>query len=225
MTESLTDEMSEQEQRAIASQLSCPTGDKGVEVAEHMNETNHFINARAIEALSLVAGESIAEIGPANAKLSIPLVETLGADGSYIGIEMSPTMAEAARQTLVNSPCAVDIICGSCLEAEITTASLDAVIAVNVLYFIDDLPAFFAQLKGWLKPGGRVVFGVRSENTLKDIPFTQYKFAIRSIDDMTQALEQAGFSSVAANVYDEGKTPLGEVMIAVDSVILSATKA
>ncbi len=224
MSSSLINEMSEQEQQAVASQLSCPTGADGLEVAKHMNDTNDFISARSIEALALKAGESIVEIGPANGVLSRPLVDTLGASGHYMGVEMSSTMAKVAAETLADSACHVTIHCGNCLEVELEPASLDAVIAVNVLYFIDDLAGLFTHLLHWLKPGGRVVFGVRSDTALKQIPFTRYQFAIRSIDEMTQALAEAGFDDVQANIYDEGQVPLGEVMIPVDSVILSAHK-
>ena len=39
--------------------------------------------------------------------------------------------------------------------------------AVNVLYFIDDLSPLFRKIAALLKPGGRAVFDLRSADSLK----------------------------------------------------------
>ena len=52
---------------------------------------------RSIEMLAPKSCERIVEIGPGNGILSIPIVESLGKGGHYIGIEWSTDMA---RETL-----------------------------------------------------------------------------------------------------------------------------
>lgn len=212
--------MDEEKLKAVASQLSCPQGEGGVEIGNVMNKTNEFITARTIESVAPQAGEVIAEIGPGNGALSEATLNILGEQGKYYGIELSGTMAEEARQRLSGKPCAVEIINSDCLHADIADQSLDALFAINVLYFIENLDPFLQKIKGWLKPGGRVVFGVRSDKSLKALPFTEYGFNIRTPDEIKQALLRNGFTDVDSDYYDEGTVMLGELSIAVDSVII-----
>ena len=125
--------MDESELKAIASQLSCPDGEGGLEIGNKMNLLNHFITRRTLEALSPKRDEVIAEIGPGNGALSESLVETLGTNGKYYGIELSEVMAKEARQRLSEGDCAVEIICSDCANANIPKASLDGLMAVNLL--------------------------------------------------------------------------------------------
>lgn len=216
--------MNEKELCFIASQLSCPQGEAGVDVGNKMNELNRFLTSKTIENLSPKQGEFIAEIGPGNGALSGELLEALGAKGHYLGIELSETMAKEARQALSNKDCIASIVCGDCLDVDIEAESLDGVVAVNVIYFIEDLIPFFKRLATWIKSEGRIVFGVRSEKALKALPFTQYGFNIRCTDDIKRLMEEAGFVSIEISVYDEGEVPFGDIMIAVDSVIITGYK-
>ena len=216
--------MEEKELRSVASQLSCPEGELGLVVGDKMNVLNQFISNKTIEALSAKQGESIVEVGPGNGFLSIPLLDVLGKNGYYFGVEMSDLMAAEASRILSDKSCTVEILNGSCSEVYIKPSSIDGVIAINVLYFIEDLISFFKQLLSWVKPRGRVVFGVRSDRALNNLPFAQYGFNIRSTDEIEMLMEQAGFVSITSSVYDEGMTPFGDVDIPVDSVIIVGRK-
>lgn len=216
--------MSEQELRSIASQLSCPSGEVGLEVGNKMNELNEFITRKTIEAFSAQETESIVEIGPGNGCLSLPLIDAIGVDGHYCGIEMSDAMAAELNRTLSNTKCNVDVVYGDCLEVNLETESVDGILGVNVLYFIEDLGLFFRHISDWLKVGGRAVFGIRSDTALKGIPFTQYGFNIRTTDEIKSFMNEAGFGFVKSFRYDEGMSPFGDTMIPVDSVIIVGEK-
>jgi predicted TPR repeat methyltransferase len=97
---------------------------------------------------------------------------------------------------------------------------MDAVMAVNVLYFIDDLNSFFETIAGWLKPGARAVFGVRSPETIARMPFTQYGFNARCSDEIEALMRASGFNHVDIACYDEGLVSLGDIEIAMDSMII-----
>ena len=216
--------MNEQELRLIADQLSCPQGDTGVDVGNKMNELNRFLTQKTIESLSPKQGEYIAEIGPGNGALSEELLKALGVNGRYLGIELSETMAKEASAALSNNECKVSIICSDCLDINIEEESLDGILAVNVIYFIEDLLAVLKRLATWVKPGGKIVFGIRSEEALNAVPFTQYGFNIRSADSIMDLMKKAGFVSTESSVYDEGEVPFGDIMISVDSVIIAGYK-
>jgi len=216
--------MDESELKAIASQLSCPEGEGGIEMGNKMNLLNHFITSRTLEALSPQSDEVIAEIGPGNGALSESLVKTLGANGKYYGIELSEVMANEARLRLSEGDCAVDIICNDCANANIPKISLDGIMAVNLLYFIENIDELFSLVNQWMKPGARAVFGIRSEQSLNSLPFTQYGFNVRSADEIKACMRNNGFSDVESNYYDEGTVMLGDLPLPVDSIIIKGRK-
>ncbi len=212
--------MDEEKLKSIASQLARPSGEGAAEIGAAMNISNEFITARSIEALSPQQNETIAEIGPGNGTLSEPIFNTLGKNGKYFGIELSQDMAEEARQRLSNKASDIEIICGDCLNVDIPTNSVDGLLAVNVLYFIDDLDKFLSRVFSWIKPGGRVIFGIRSEKALKSLPFTQYGFNIRGLDLIKDRMKQIGFKGVESSYYDEGVVTLGELELPVDTIVV-----
>jgi len=217
--------MDEPTQKEIASQLSCPEGENGIATGEKMNSLNDFITQKTIEHLAPKQRESIVEIGPGNGMLSLPIIEAIGAQGRYLGIDQSADMARLAKANLQNQACPdVNMLCCDVSEAEIEKGSVDGLLAINVLYFIDDLPAFFTLIKKWLKRNSRVVFGVRSPQTLSAIPFTQYGFNIRSIESMEKAMTAAGFSAVESTQYDEGISSFEDIKLSVDSVIIKGIR-
>ena len=180
--------------QTLATQLACPHGEDGTAIAEKMNETNAFITERSAEALAPTAGERIVEIGPGNGRLSRPLIRALEKNGEYIALEPSVEMVEQAWNNLSGLGAApVTIFTDDSFSAPVIEHSVDGVMAVNVLYFIDDLDALFRKIATWLKPGGRAVFGVRSDQCLKAIPYTRYGFHIRSLEDIKDSLLVSGF--------------------------------
>lgn len=212
--------MDDSELKGIASQLSCPEGEDGVEMGIKMNTLNAFITHQTIDTLSPQNSEFIAELGPGNGALSESLLASLGKNGKYYGIEPSAVMANEARQRLSDAACAVEIIDGDHLSVDMPTNCLDALFAVNVLYFIEDLNEFFRQISAWLKPGARVVFGVRSDHALNSLHFVEYGFNVRSPDEIKQCMRSNGFFDVDSTYHDEGTVLLGDLPLPVDSVII-----
>jgi len=218
--------MNTSELKAIAGQLACPNGTDGTAVGEKMNTVNGFITARCVETLRPASGQVIAEIGPGNGALSESLIDLLGSDGRYHAIERSADMANITHRRLAGRQAArVKVHCSDCADAAIDDQSLDGVFAVNLLYFIDDLGTFLSRLRGWLKPDGRVVFGVRSTASLRAMPFTEYGFAVRPLEDIIAALNTAGFVAIQVDYHDEGRVDFGGVEMPVDALIISANSA
>ena len=216
--------MEEQELQSIANQLSCPVGEVGIDIGNKMNKGNQFITTKSIEKLSAKRDESIVEIGPGNGFLSLPLLDVLGVGGHYLGIEKSEVMADELHRTVASNQCKVKVFRGEYLAANIEAESVDGVMGVNVLYFIEDLLPFFKHIFNWVKVDGRAVFGIRSDKTLNSLPFTQYGFNIRSANEIMSLMSLAGFTSITSFVFEEGITSFGDIMIPVDSVIIVGRK-
>ncbi|WP_444936109.1 class I SAM-dependent methyltransferase [Microbulbifer sp. JMSA004] len=217
--------MENQDLQPIATQLSCPEGKAGIEMGNKMNVLNQMITNQAIQKLSVQKGESIVEIGPGNGSLSLPILNRLGADGHYLGVELSEVMADELRKMLLDSCCTAEVIFDDCLDVQLEGGSVDGVIGVNILYFIEDLSAFFNHISDWLTLGGRAVFGVRSDKSLKKIPFTQFKFHIRSTEEIKSLMEKAGFDSVESHHFNEEKIPFENTIVPADSVIIIGKKS
>ena len=209
--------------QALASQLSLPNGEDGTAIAEKMNETNAFITERSIEALAPTAGERIVEIGPGNGLLSRPIISALEKNGEYIALEPSVEMVQQAWNNLSGLHAApVTIFTADSFSAPVMAHSVDGVMAVNVLYFIDNLDALFSKIATWLKPGGRAIFGIRSDQCLKAIPYTRYGFHIRSLEEIKASLLASGFQQVDSSYYDEGMQLFDELEIPLDALIIKA---
>jgi len=81
----------------LARQLRNPEGDAGRAVADRLNETNQAANIKAVSLLGLTAGQHVLEIGFGNGR-TVPEVIRQAADIQYTGIDLSPTMLEAASR-------------------------------------------------------------------------------------------------------------------------------
>jgi SAM-dependent methyltransferase len=51
-------------------------------------------------------------------------------------------------------------------DREVAAGSIDVIIAAEVLEHVDDLPPTLEQFRTWLKPGGKVLVSLPTENTL-----------------------------------------------------------
>ena len=211
--------------RNTAAQLARPSGEGGIAITTSMNTTNAYVTARALETLDLAAGESWLEIGPGNAGLSADAAIGLGAGGRYLGFEYNEDIAAIARDTLSGCDAAVEVRSGDFMSHAAEAAAFDALMGVNVVYFFDDIDALVTRCAEWLRPGGRLVFGIRSMRSLGALPISEHGFNLRPVDDYFIALHGAGFESVGATFHDEGTTTLGDDVIAVDSIIISAIRS
>ena len=90
-----------------------------------------------------------------------------------MGIDHSAEMVRLAKSNLPKNYINTDYICCNATNAELENGSINGLVAINLLYFIDDLSAFFNRIKQWLKPNGRVIFGIRSPEVLSALPVTK----------------------------------------------------
>lgn len=215
--------MEEELARQTARRLARPSGEDGLKMTTAMNDTNAFMTARAWESLALRRGERILEVGPGNGRLSVDAVRSLGSDGRYLAFEYEEDIATVARDTLSETGADVEVRSGDFLS-HAPSSEVDALLAVNVVYFFADLAAFVARCHAWLCPGGRVVIGLRSLPAMARLPFVEHGFHLRPLDELFRDLRASGFEGVEARFFDEGTRTLGELTVDVDSIIVRARK-
>lgn len=198
----------------------------GVRVAENMNVANARLAERAIAALEAQPGQHLVEIGPGNGQLSVGLVQWLGKTGRYTAIELAPDMAQACAARLGALAAAkVQVLNVDCRQAELPAASLDGIFGTNFVYFLAELEPFLSRAASWLKPGGRLVIGIRSKASMSRLPFTPYGFRLRESGEIAAALAGCGFVDVRDQYHDdEGEQKIGELTVKVDAHVISARK-
>jgi len=210
--------------RTVTAQLANPSGELGAEISIKMNDTNAFITARTIEALAPSPGDCIVEIGPGNGALSCGLVQTIGAEGRYLGIEISEEMAQVCKKMLRDiSEARINVHAGDCDTASVANASITGLMAVNVLYFVEDLDGLLARIRPWFKPHGRCVFGIRPARTLESLRFHDFGYHIRSPEEIIDAMQAQGFGEISMTHYDEGEGRLGDIAFPNGSIIIKAS--
>ena len=212
--------------QAMAAQLAHPSGEAGTAIAANMNVANARLAERAIAALAAAPGQAVVEIGPGNGRLSMDLVRRLGEGGRYTAIELSPDMARECQTNLGGlSSCTVTVINADCRAAALTPGSVDAVFGTNFVYFLDDLTQFLQPAYGWLKPGGRLVIGIRSKTTMAALPFTPFGFRLREASEIVAAMAALGWRDIRDEYHDdEGEREINGLMVKVDAHIISGKK-
>jgi SAM-dependent methyltransferase len=124
--------------------------------------------ALLLDRLRLAGGEHLLEIGCGTAAVTQPLARAVGERGRVVGVDISEPMLEVARQRVVeNGLRNVTLLLGDAQSFAFEPAAFDiATSRMGVMFFAEPLTAF-RNIRGALKPDGRLVFacwGPLSEN-------------------------------------------------------------
>mgnify|MGYP000843845463 FL=1 len=110
----------------------------------------------AFEALDVVPGLRVLEIGCGGGQLTDNIAPSLGADGEYVGLDASEEQLDVARASYADVPNA-KFIPGNATALPFDDGSFDRVVAINTLEYIQDTSAVLAEIRRVLKPGGKMV--------------------------------------------------------------------
>ena len=215
----------QEDDRALAAQLSNPEGEQGLELASTMNKANALVTACTIDCLIPEAGQNVVEIGPGNGMLSFSLTYTLESDGHYQAVERSADMAQQVRDNLAEyAECKITVHNEDCFDAPIEDGSVDGIFGVNIIYFIEDIKELFTLFDRWLKPGGRVALGMRTSDTMKALSFTQHGFKLREKEEIEAAMTAVGWRLAGSEYFEEEDVEIDGEKLKVDALVLSAQK-
>ena len=129
-----------------------------VEQLEALYATRDVLRRRSLvyDALGAQPGERILDAGCGPGFYASELLEQVGAEGSVVGVDVSPQMlAVAARRGEGRGN-------AEFLEAPVTSlpledASVDRAVSIQVLEYVSDVDAALRELNRVVRPGGRVV--------------------------------------------------------------------
>ncbi len=206
--------MKNEELQAIASQLKHPTGEKGIEMGNMMNETNINMTKHSIQNLNISQGNKILELGHGIAG-HVEFLFDQAENIKYYGLEMSELMFKEARQINRNfvsqKQAFFSLYDGNKIPFE--NESFDKIYTVNTIYFWQKPEELLSEIYRVLKPNGNFCLTFAEEDFMKTLPFTQFEFVLYSTEKAQKLIEKTAFKMVYTETQTEKvKSKTGELV-------------
>lgn len=181
----------------IAQQFSRPEGMSGRVTGAVMRLINYLPNVRAIELLDIAEQDDVLEIG-FGPGWALKKMAKFARTGKIIGVDRSPTML---RQAQARNRAAIEdgklkLIQGSFEQLPLESATVDKVLAVNVIYFCSTTGTALAEARRVLRPGGTMSIYATDCSSMRRLQFigpeTQQTFDRKGLEEF---LNRSAFGS------------------------------
>ncbi|HEY6538094.1 MAG TPA: methyltransferase domain-containing protein [Candidatus Dormibacteraeota bacterium] len=159
-------------------------GASWAENADRLNRELHRLGELAIDALEIVPGQAVLDVGCGPGFTSLELAARTGPQGRVVGVDVSALLLELARARAAASG-AVNV---SFQEADAQTETVagvpfDAVFSRFGVMFFSDPEAAFTRLRGSCQPRGRLAF-VCWQSQAENAASMAWLDAIRALPDL-----------------------------------------
>lgn len=196
----------------LASQLRHPNGEKGIAVANMMNETNIGMTYSSINSLKIQNGHKVLELGHGNCgHLSYLLKHNI----TYYGLEMSVLMNKEAQHInaafVSNGQATFSLYDGNVIP--FSENYFDRAFTVNTIYFWKDTLAMLMEIYRVLKPSGIFSLTFAEESFMQNLPFTKFGFELYSREKAEVFIKQTPFTIRETIIEKENvKNKIGELI-------------
>lgn len=202
------------ELKLLASQLKHPSGEKGIEIANMMNETNIGMTKHAIGCLNIKEGDIVLELGHGNGGHIAYLLQQ-AEKLTYYGLEMSALMnAEAHRinETFVERDQALFYLY-DCITIPFADNFFDKIFTVNTIYFWSNPVKLLEELHRVIKPGGILCITFALKSFMEQLPFTKVEFELYDEAKIKSLIAASDFELVdILSQIEKVKTKTGEMV-------------
>ncbi|MCD0473491.1 class I SAM-dependent methyltransferase [Flavobacterium sp. EDS] len=204
--------MKKEELQSIASQLKKPEGEKGIEMANMMHETNINMTLSSIRNLHISEGDSILELGHGNAAHLEYLMQQ-STHLKYYGLEMSELMFQEARQINRNyvSQKQAFFLLYDGNKIPFPDAQFNKIFTVNTLYFWQEPVKLLMEIYRVLDNKGIFSLTFAQESFMKKLPFTEFEFELYDTKKVENLISQTPFKISSSETQTEKvKSKTGE---------------
>jgi len=159
--------------RRLARQLAEPTGMVGALCGLAMDVVNRTPLRHAVDLLAPRDGETVLDAGCGTGAASAEILRRAACH--VVAVDRSETMIDRARSRFAGrrGAGAIELHRASIEDLPCRPGSMDAVLALNILYFCDPENGMIAALRAMLRPGGRLVAYVTDRGTMEKWAFTR----------------------------------------------------
>ncbi|MFV0305699.1 MAG: class I SAM-dependent methyltransferase [Moheibacter sp.] len=202
--------MTEDEIRELENQLSCPSGKKGIEVGENLNESNFDMTLSTIHFLELIDNNLVLELGHGNCRHLEKLLES-AKDIKYYGLEISKTMWEEAQKINPNLQADFKIYDGE--KIPFPNDFFDKIMSVNTIYFWSNPKVLINEIERTLKPNGVCVLTYANKEFMKKLPFVRSKFKLFDEKSIEKLIELSNLKIIEfKDITKQVKSKVGELV-------------
>ena len=112
---------------------------------------------KVIAALTIQPGSAVADLGSGGGYFTFRLAEAVGPTGKVYAIDVDPDMVELIAKTSKEKTVAhIEPILAKPNDPLLPKTGVDLIFTSNTYHHIDNRVAYFANLRQYLRPGGRV---------------------------------------------------------------------
>lgn len=211
--------------KLIAQQLRKPSGDFADKVADKMTVGNRPLYDLTLHAMKIKEKDSILEIGFGSGvhfKKFLSQAENV----QICGIDYSEEMVSLAN---FNNRSHTDsgqlkLFLGNSDRLPFRDNQFDKVFCNMVIYFWDQPEKHLSEIHRVLKPSGKFFTGMRSRNSMLELPFTKFGFNLYTEDQWTSILKENGFTLLNSTYYKDPPIEENGKSIHLESICLTAQK-
>ena len=190
--------------QTLAAQLRKPAGNLGREVALNMNTGNGPLSQEAARLAELGTARHLLEVGMGNGAFATPWLQA-NPNLHYTGADFAPDMvseALAINAEMVTTGRAA-FVEADAAHLPFADGAFDRILTCNTLYFYPDPAKVLAEYHRVLATNGWLVLAIRSEDTMKHMPFTQHGFTMYSQSAFEALFDKSPFGGCRVHSFFE----------------------
>jgi len=205
-----TSAMTDEQLKAMAAQLSCPTGEDGLRTADMMHLTNIGMTMHTAYALQVKENDSILELGHGNGR-HIAQILALAENLTYFGLEISELMSVEANSANDSKNALFYRYDGEHIPFD--EGQFSKVMTVNTIYFWQNPVDLLKEVYRTLKIDGCFCIGFAQKEFMQTLPFTAYGFNLYDDAKLKNLVGQTSFKLIDLRSYtEEVPTRAGEMV-------------
>jgi ubiquinone/menaquinone biosynthesis C-methylase UbiE len=186
----------------LAKQLSCPSGEHGVEVGKSMYMSNLSMIKNCIKTLKIKDESSVLELGFGNGQ-HIPELLSQAQNLTYTGLEASELMIKEAQINNPNLKAESFILSDGKPKLNFSDQTFDCFLSSNTVYFWQNISLQLEEVFRVLKVGGQFSISFVEKEFGQKLPFTPFGFNLYSETEMHTLLQNSGFQNIQFQTYQE----------------------